>query len=209
MICTLFLPDFAPAAAWACSSTGCLRKCRHHECAWRAGDGATRTAIIRTACPLWTHRSTRTTIIKQVDAAARDDDVLAEVRWPATRQPHARPSEMMRASYFRFAHRPRRWRSAGTTLGSTSDAGHNPGGVCSGARGSSNARTKCGRSEFVWRRRRNVSSWHPRSTGRSSAPARASACSRSRTRKEGRSGEKEAVVVGGCDGPSRGRASGD
>ena len=162
MICTLFLPDFAPAAAWACSSTGCLRKCRHHECAWRAGDGAMWTAIIRTACPLWIHRSTRTTIIKQVDAAARDDDVLAEVRWPATRQPHARPSEMMRASYFRFAHRPRRWRSAGTTLGSTSDAGHNPGGVCSGARGSSNARTKRGRSEFVWRRRRNVSSWHRR-----------------------------------------------
>ena len=133
MICTLFLPDFAPAAASACSSTGCLRKCRHHECAWRAGDGAMWTAIIRTACPLWIHRSTRTTIIKQVDAAARDDDVLAEVRWPATRQPHARPSEMMRASYFRLEHRPRRWRSAGTTLGSTSDAGHNPGGVCSGA----------------------------------------------------------------------------
>ena len=171
MICTLFLPDFAPAAAWACSSTGCLRKCRHHECAWRAGDGAMRAAIIRTACPLWTHRSTRTTIVKQVDAAARDDDVLAEVRWPATRQPHARPSEMMRASYFRFAHRPRRWRSAGTTLGSTSDAGHNPGGVCSGARGSSNARTKRGRSEFVWRRRRNVSSWHPRCQSSSCGPS--------------------------------------
>ena len=150
MICTLFLPDFAPAAAWACSSTGCLRKCRHHECAWRAGDGAMRASIIRTACPLWTHRSTRTTIIKQVDAAARDDDVLAEVRWPATRQPHARPSEMMRASYFRLEHRPRRWRSAGTTLGSTSDAGHNPGGVCSGARGSSIARTKREGREFVW-----------------------------------------------------------
>ena len=87
----MFLPDFAPAAAWACSSTGCPRKCRHHECAWRAGDGAMRAAIIRTACPLWTHRSTRTTTIKQVDDSTRQRGVLAEDGHPGLTAVQARP----------------------------------------------------------------------------------------------------------------------